>query len=360
MRKVVVGLSGGVDSSVSALLLKEAGYEVVGVSVLLNPESENPNSCCSISAIHIARRVAVKLGIPFYTVDYSGGFRRDIVGYFVREYSRGRTPNPCLFCNRDYKLKALFDFADDIGADFVATGHYVRKAVVEGVELLRRGPDFRKDQSYFLFRIPADWIPRFLFPVGGMSKEEVRDLALRHGLPTAKRPESQDLCFVHGDYRDFLKRAGVRGRPGRFIYRGEVVGYHTGAHNFTVGQRRGLGVSLGKRVYVKAIIGNDVILGDYEDVLVRRMRVMDVNWHYVPAEEFEAEVQVRAMARPRRARVVVVGDMADVEFYEPVFAPAPGQGAAFYLGDVLIGGGTIEMVPVSGSETARVEVSSTV
>ncbi len=330
------------DSSVAALLLKEAGYEVIGVSVLLNPEGGSPNSCCSISSIHIARRVAVKLGIPFHTLDYSEGFRRDVITYFVEEYRRGRTPNPCLICNRDYKLKALFVFAKEIGADFVATGHYVRKAHLSGVPLLRRGPDFRKDQSYFLFRIPREWIERFLFPVGEMGKEEVRKIALERGLPTARRPESQDLCFVGKDYRAFLKERGVEGRKGRFIYRGKVVGYHGGAHNFTVGQRRGLGVSVGRRVYVRAIVGDDVILGEYGDVMARRITVRDLNWHFLPGEEFEANVQVRASSRPGRGRVVVDGDTARVLLYDPLFAPAPGQGAAFYIGDVLVGGGTIE------------------
>ena len=340
--KVVVGLSGGVDSSVAALLLKEAGYEVVGVSVLLNPEGGNPNSCCSISALHLARRVAAKLDIPFHTLDYSEGFRREIITYFIDEYRRGRTPNPCLLCNRDYKLKALFDFADEIGADYVATGHYVRKTSISGVPLLRRGPDFRKDQSYFLFRIPREWIPRLLFPVGDMSKEEVRRMALERSLPTAKRPESQDLCFIKGDYRDFLKERGVEGRRGRFIYHGRVVGYHDGAHNFTVGQRRGLGVSVGRRVYVRAIVGDDVILGDLREVMARRITVKDLNWHLLPGREFEANVQIRASSRPGKGRVVVEGDTAQVLLYEPLFAPAPGQGAAFYIGDVLIGGGTIE------------------
>ncbi len=326
----------------AALLLKEAGYEVVGVSVLLNPEGDYPHSCCSISAIHFARRVAVKLGIPFYSIDYSEGFKRDVVGYFVREYARGRTPNPCLLCNREYKLKALFDFADEIGAYYVATGHYVRKALLGGVQLLRRGPDIRKDQSYFLFRIPREWIPRLLFPVGSMAKEEVRRIALEYGLPTAKRPESQDLCFVYGDYRDFLKERGVVSRPGRLIYRGKVVGYHSGVHNFTVGQRRGLGVALGKRVYVKAIVGGDVILGDYEEVMAEGIEVSSLNWHHLPGGRLKAKVQVRAMARPTEAEVEVEGDRAKVRFMEPVFAPAPGQGAAFYLDDVLLGGGTIE------------------
>jgi len=339
---VVVGLSGGVDSSVAALLLKEAGYEVVGVSVLLNPEEGNPNSCCSISALHIARRVAVKLGIPFHTVDHSKRFKEEIISYFVREYLEGRTPNPCLICNRDHKLKALFVFADEIGAEYVATGHYVRKGVLAGVQLLRRGRDLRKDQSYFLFRIPVAWIERFLFPVGDMDKREVRRLALEKGLPTARRSESQDLCFIKGDYRELLKEWKVKDRPGRFIYRGQVVGSHPGAHNFTVGQRRGLGISVGHRVYVRAIVGNDVVLGDYEDVMAKEMVVADLNWHHLPGEEFEALVQIRASAKPVPATVRLKGDRVKVTFHGRAFAPAPGQGAAFYRGDVLLGGGTIE------------------
>jgi len=337
-------LSGGVDSSVSALLLKEAGYEVIGASVILNPESDNPYSCCSISAVHLARRVAVKLGIPFHVLDYSEGFRRDIVGYFVSEYGRGRTPSPCLLCNRDYKLRALFSLADDVGARYVATGHYVRKGTLSGVQLLRRGKVLSKDQSYFLFRIPREWIGRLIFPVGDMGKEEVRRIAEERGLPTARRPESQNLCFVSGDYRDFLLERGLRPTPGRIIYRGEVVGTHGGIHNFTVGQRRGLGVSLGRRVYVRAIRGTDVILGDYDELLIRRVLVEDVNWHHLPGEEFEAHVQVRASSKARRATVRLLNgkDKVEVVFSDPPFAPAPGQGAAIYHGDLLLGGGTIE------------------
>jgi Predicted tRNA(5-methylaminomethyl-2-thiouridylate) methyltransferase, contains the PP-loop ATPase domain len=226
--RVIIGLSGGVDSSVSAYLLKLQGYEVITAYVLLYKESQNPYACCGLGSIQFARRVAIKLGLEFYEIDYSEGFKRDIVGYFIREYSRNRTPNPCLFCNRDYKIRALFDLAEKLKADFVATGHYVTKGIIHGVEVMRRGVDKKKDQSYFMFRIPREWIPRLLFPVGELTKEEVRKIALEANLPTARKPESQDLCFIDGDYRDFLIKHNVEPKGGRFIYKGRVVREHKG------------------------------------------------------------------------------------------------------------------------------------
>jgi tRNA (5-methylaminomethyl-2-thiouridylate)-methyltransferase len=342
--RVIVGLSGGVDSSVSAYLLKLQGYEVITAYVLLYKEAQNPYACCGLGSIQFARRVAIKLGLEFYEIDYSEGFKRDIVGYFIREYSRNRTPNPCLFCNRDYKIRALFDLAEKLKADFVATGHYITKGIIQGVEVMRRGVDKKKDQSYFMFRIPREWIPRLLFPVGELTKEEVRKIALEANLPTARKPESQDLCFIDGDYRDFLIKHNVEPKGGKFIYKGRVVGEHRGSFFYTVGQRRGLNVSLGKRVYVKGFENGDVILDDLEGVMAKAILVEDLNWHFFPGEEFEADVQVRAGIQTYKALVKVYENSAYVEFYEKAFAPTPGQGAAFYLGDLLLGGGTIEKV----------------
>lgn len=342
--KVVVGLSGGVDSSVAAYLLKEQGYEVIGATVLLYKEAKNPYACCSIGSAQLAKRVAIRLGIEFYELDYSEGFKRDIIGYFIREYAQNRTPNPCLLCNRDYKIKALFDFADEIGAEFVATGHYIRKGFYGGYELMMRGRDRKKDQSYFMFRIPKDWIPKLIFPVGDMTKEKVRELAFKVGLPTAKKPESQDLCFVDGDYRSFLIEKGLKPKTGRFIYKGRIVGTHRGTFYYTIGQRKGLNISLGKRVYVKAFKNGDIILDDIEGVMVKGIKASDLNWHYFPGNEFISDVQVRAGVSTKRAKVKVLNDYALIEFYEPQFAPTPGQGVAFYIDDYLIGGGTIEEV----------------
>jgi len=342
--KVIVGLSGGVDSSVSAYLLKEEGYEVIAAYVLLYKEAKNPYACCGLGSIQFARRVAIKLGLEFYELDHSEGFKRDIIGYFLREYSNNRTPNPCLFCNKDYKIRALFDLAENLGADFVATGHYITKGNFMGVEVMRRGFDRKKDQSYFMFRIPKDWIPRLLFPVGNLTKEEVREIAIRANLPTARKPESQDLCFVDGNYRDFLLRHEVKPKPGKFIYKGKVVGEHKGSFFYTVGQRKGLNVSLGKRVYVKEFGNGDVILDDLDGVMAKAILVGDLNWHFFPGEEFEAEVQIRAGTQAYRAFVKVSGDTALVEFHDRAFAPTPGQGAAFYFEDFLLGGGTIDRV----------------
>lgn len=343
--KVVVGLSGGVDSSVAAYILKEEGYEVIGASVVLYKESKNPYACCSIGSLQMARRVAVYLGIEFYELDYSDGFKRDVIGYFINEYARYRTPNPCLICNRDYKIKALFDLAYKIGADYVATGHYIRKTSYNGVELMMRGKDRNKDQSYFMFRIPSQWIKRLLFPVGNMTKSEVRNIALNAKLPTAKKPESQDLCFVDGDYRDFLLRMGLKPTEGRFLYKGRTVGIHKGAFFYTIGQRKGLNVSLGKRVYVKGFKNGDILLGDLDEVMMEEILVSDINWHYKPEGKIEVYVQVRAGSNAEKARIIQVENGVLVKFYKPVFAPTPGQGAAFYIDDILIGGGTIESSP---------------
>ncbi len=342
--KVVVGLSGGVDSSVAAYLLKEEGYEVIAAYVLLYKEAKNPYACCGLGSIRFAKMIAVKLGLEFYELDFSEGFKMDIIGYFLQEYSMNRTPNPCLFCNRDYKIKALFELAKNLNADFVATGHYITKGKINGFEVMRRGFHRMKDQSYFMFRIPKDWIPNLLFPVGNLTKEEVRKIALETNLPTARKPESQDLCFVDGDYRDFLLRQGLKPKPGRLIYKGKVVGEHRGSFFFTVGQRKGLNVSLGKRVYVKGFDNGDVILDDLEGIMAKAILVEDLNWHFFPGEEFDAEVQLRAGNQTHKAKVNVYGKSALVEFLERAFAPTPGQGAAFYLGDFLIGGGTIEKV----------------
>jgi len=297
-----------------------------------------------LGSIQFARRVAIKLGLEFYEIDYSEGFKRDIIGYFIREYSTNRTPNPCLFCNRDYKIRALFDLAEKLKAEFVATGHYITKGIIQGVEVMRRGIDKKKDQSYFMFRIPREWIPRLLFPIGELTKEEVRKIALEANLPTARKPESQDLCFTDGDYRDFLIKHNVEPKRGRFIYKGRVVGEHMGSFFYTVGQRKGLNVSLGKRVYVKGFENGDVILDDLEGVMAKAILVKDLNWHFFPGEEFEADVQLRAGIQTYKALVKVYKNSAYVEFYERAFAPTPGQGAAFYFGDLLLGGGTIEKV----------------
>ncbi len=343
--KVVVGLSGGVDSSVAAYMLKEEGYEVIGASVVLYKESKNPYACCSIGSLQMAKRVAMYLGIEFYELDYSDGFKRDVIGYFMNEYARCRTPNPCLICNRDYKIKALFDLADEIGADYVATGHYIRKGFYKGVELMMRGKDRNKDQSYFMFRIPSEWIRRLLFPVGNMSKAEVRSIALKVKLPTAKKPESQDLCFVDGNYRDFLLRMGLRPKEGRFLYKGKIVGTHKGAFFYTIGQRKGLNVSLGKRVYVKGFRNGDILLGDLEEIMLKEILVSNINWHYRPEGEIDAYVQIRAGSKAEKAKIMEFEDKVLVKFHKPVFAPTPGQGAAFYIDDFLIGGGTIESSP---------------
>ncbi len=350
MRKtVLVAMSGGVDSSVTAYLLREAGYEVVGAMMRFWPE-EPPKpslelqagraweSCCTPEAAYEARRVAELLGIPFYLLDYRETFAEEILQPFLKDYARGRTPNPCARCNTFVKFGALLKQARRLGLDYVATGHYVRR---EG-EALLRGVDPRKDQSYFLWGTPKEALPHLLFPVGGMTKAEVRALAEKAGLPTARKPESQNLCFVAGDLRSFLKER-LMPRPGPLVdaLTGEVVGEHQGASLYTIGQRKGLGLykpHLERYVVGIDPVANVVYVGRKEACLWQGLEGEEANLLAQPPEE--VEVQVRYRTPPVRARVESLSPLR-LRFLSPVFAVTPGQSAALYQGERLLGGAVI-------------------
>ncbi|TFU26418.1 tRNA 2-thiouridine(34) synthase MnmA [Thermus tengchongensis] len=351
MRKtVLVAMSGGVDSSVSAYLLKEAGYEVVGAMMRFWPE-EPPRptldiphkgraweSCCTPEAAYEARRVAEILDIPFYLLDYRETFEEEIIQPFLKDYAQGRTPNPCARCNTFVKFGALLKQAQRLGLDYVATGHYVRR---EG-EALLRGADPFKDQSYFLWGTSKEALPRLLFPVGELTKPEVRALAERAGLPTARKPESQNLCFVAGDLRVFL-RERLKVRPGPLVdaLTGEVVGEHQGASLYTVGQRKGLGLYKPHlERYVVAIDpeANVVYVGPREAALWLGLEGEEANLLAELPEE--VEVQVRYRTPPVRARVESLSPLR-LRFATPVFAVTPGQSAVFYQGERLLGGAVI-------------------
>jgi len=352
MTKVVVAMSGGVDSSVAAALLKEQGYDVVGMMLRLwsEPGKEESNRCCTPDSMAQARRVAAKLDIPFYVIDAKDVFKETVVQYFLDGYARGETPNPCLICNRQIRWTFLLEHALALGADFMATGHYVRIQKAEGGRMnLLRAVDRSKDQSYVLHVLNQEKLRRALFPVGDYPKTEIRAIAERFGLPTASRKDSQDLCFLAGeDYRNFLQRnAAEILQPGEILTReGRAVGTHTGLANYTIGQRKGLGLASPVPLYVlgKDSTTNSLIVGTQEELGSRELVARGVNWQSgeAPTEPFRAEVKIRYTAREAAALVTPIdGDRVRVEFDAPQRDITAGQAAVFFEGDRLIGGGII-------------------
>ncbi|HEX2994803.1 MAG TPA: tRNA 2-thiouridine(34) synthase MnmA [Anaerolineales bacterium] len=352
MTKVVVAMSGGVDSSVAAALLKEQGYDVIGMMLRLwsEPGKEDSNRCCTPDSMAQARRVAAKLDIPFYVVDAKNVFRETVVQYFLDGYARGETPNPCLLCNRQIRWTFLLDHALALGADYMATGHYVRiRRDERGKSELLRAVDRSKDQSYVLHVLNQEKLARALFPIGDYPKTEIRAIAEKHGLSTASRPDSQDLCFLAGeDYRNFLQRhAAEMLKPGGILRRdGSSVGEHNGLANYTIGQRKGLGVASPMPLYVlgKDAVTNMLIVGTRDELGSHELIARDVNWlsGEAPSGPFRAEVKIRYTAKEAEALVTPLeGDRAQVQFDAPQRDITAGQAAVFFQGDILIGGGII-------------------
>jgi tRNA-uridine 2-sulfurtransferase len=353
MTKVAVAMSGGVDSSVAAALLKEQGYEVIGMMLRLwsEPGREDSNRCCTPDSMAQARRVSAILDIPFYVIDAKDVFRETVVEYFLEGYARGETPNPCLICNRKIRWTFLLDHALALSADFMATGHYARRMKDEvGRVKLLRAVDQSKDQSYVLHVLNQEKLKHALFPIGGYTKPEIRQIAEKHGLPTASRKDSQDLCFLAGeDYRNFIKRnAAEMLQPGEIVRRdGRSLGGHTGLANYTIGQRKGLGVASPVPLYVlgKNAAENTLIVGTQEELGSLELTAHDVNWvgGETPLEPFRAQVKIRYTAKEAEASVTPVGtDLVRVLFDAPQRDVTAGQAAVFYQGDVLIGGGIIQ------------------
>jgi tRNA-specific 2-thiouridylase len=351
MDNVVVAMSGGVDSSVAAVLLKEQGYDVIGMMLRLwsEPGKEDSNRCCTPDSMAQARRVAAKLDIPFYVIDAKDVFRETVVEHFLEGYARGETPNPCLICNRQIRWTFLLDHALALGADYMATGHYVRKQTLNGIHQLLRAVDRNKDQSYVLHVLTQEKLRHALFPVGDYPKPEIRAIAEKHRLPTASRKDSQDLCFLAGDdYRNFLIRnAAHMLEPGEIVTRdGRVMGRHSGLPNYTIGQRKGLGIASPVPLYVlsKDAATNTVIVGTQDELGSSELTARDVNWvsGNAPDDPFQAEVKIRYTAREAEALVTPInGNRAQVRFDAPQRDITAGQAAVFYQGEVMLGGGII-------------------
>ena len=354
MSRVLMAMSGGVDSSVAAALLVEAGHEVVGVTMKTFCYSGTPDhgkTCCGLDGIADARRVAVQLGIPHYVYDVEDAFTRDVIDDFVSEYARGRTPNPCVRCNQNTKFRDLLARGRALECDRIASGHYVRARHVDGRTEILRGTDRAKDQSYFMWGLPAEMLPSLLFPLGELTKPEVRDRAAALGLPTATKPESQEICFVPtGDYRDLLRaRLGERHpalERGPLVDRtGRVLGEHSGYAGFTVGQRRGLGGGFAEPMYVIEVRPRtrEVVVGPREELDTDLVEVGELNWLAAgpPEPGGHVRVQLRYRAPDVEAVVGERGDSLVLELAEPHAAVTPGQSAVVYEGERVLGGGRI-------------------
>jgi tRNA-specific 2-thiouridylase len=351
--RIVVAMSGGVDSSVTAALLAEAGHEVIGLSMQLYDQREGEvsfGSCCTLDDLHDARRVAAAIGIPHYIVNLERRFHDEVVTNFVQEYLRGRTPLPCAHCNSGLKFDALVERAAGLGADAVATGHYARVERDDHRFVLRRGVDAAKDQSYFLFSLTQAQLSHAQFPLGELVKPDVREMARVRGLPVAEKRDSQEICFVpNNDYAAFVSRqAGDAVRPGVIVdTTGRVVGTHDGVHRFTIGQRKGLRLSVGAPLYVTAIDADHakVVVGTREALERTTLVAAGVNWiaGTAPSSTIRASVQIRSRHIAAPAAVTAVSAVsARVEFDTPQSAITPGQAAVFYEGDTVVGGGWID------------------
>jgi tRNA-specific 2-thiouridylase len=351
--RVIVGMSGGVDSSAAAALLLEQGYDVVGITLKLWPQdcmARAEDKCCGPQAVADARSVCYKLGIPFYLIDEAETFQEQVIRYFAEEYKAGRTPNPCVMCNEKLKFGALLDRARQLGGEHIATGHFARlERRPDGRTLLKKGHDARKDQSYFLFSLRQNQLARALFPLGEKTKEDTRQAARQRGLKTADKEESMEICFVPDkDYGKFLSATHLAQRHrGEIVdLQGRVLGHHEGIEFYTIGQRKGLGLSTPKPLYVVELDAarNRVVVG--EDAALERaeFRVRNCNW--IPFDEPPGEMRVAAKIRynhPGTPATVQAraGGEAKVTLHTPQRAITPGQACVFYDGDLVVGGGWI-------------------
>lgn len=338
--RVLLAMSGGVDSSAAAVLLREQGYEVAGVVLKMSPAHGQ--------TVEDAKTAASQLGIPLFVKDMTAEFDREVVSYFAAEYRRGRTPNPCVVCNPKLKFKALLDTANAEGCDWIATGHYAGLRRENGVTYLTKGENLERDQSYMLCRLGQDVLSRLMLPLSHLPKPEVRKIAEKAGLSCAQKPDSQEICFIpDNDYARFIEERLGKSEPGEFISpEGLPCGTHQGIIHYTIGQRKGLGIALGRPIFVKAIdpATNRVYLADAADSFEEEVFLTDLSCTFPDSihSGMEAEVKIRSRANPAKATLTLESGLVRVRFAEPQRAPAPGQTAAIYQGDVVLGGGFIK------------------
>ena len=355
MQKVVIGMSGGVDSSVAASLLKKQGYDVVGVTMQIWQDEadyvqEENGGCCGLSAVDDARRVANQLEIPYYVMNFKDSFKHNVIDYFIQDYLEGKTPNPCIACNRYVKWESLLKRSLDIGADYIATGHYARIVQLEnGRYALKKSATAAKDQTYALYNLTQHQLAHTLMPVGEYTKDQIREMAKEINLRVANKPDSQEICFIpDNDYAGFIKETtGLEIQPGNFVdMEGNVIGQHKGIIHYTVGQRKGLNLSLGKPAFVVEIRPetNEVVIGDNQDVFHDTLYAEKLNFMSIPDLEGKLKVigKIRYSHQGEPCTIEKVGDdLVKVVFDEPVRAITPGQAVVFYDGDIVVGGGTI-------------------
>ena len=354
-KKVVVGMSGGVDSSVAAYLLKEQGYDVIGVTMQIwqdesQEQIEDNGGCCGITAVDDARRVAMQLDIPYYVMNFKNEFKKNVIDYFTDEYIHGRTPNPCIACNRHVKWESLLKRSLEIGTDCIATGHYARIAQLEnGRYAIRNSVTAKKDQTYALYSLTQEQLSHTLMPVGDYNKDEIRAIAEKIGIQVAHKPDSMEICFVpDNDYAGFITReTGYVSRPGNFVdLHGNILGTHKGIIHYTVGQRKGLGLAMGHPVFVVAIRPetNEVVIGENDDVFSTKLYANNIN--LMSVDKIEEPIRARAKIRYSHEGADCTIRMADDGLLECVFdekqrAVTPGQALVIYDGDYVLGGGTI-------------------
>ncbi len=346
-KKVLLGMSGGVDSSVSALLLKNEGFEVVGVTMELFAGS----SCCNINTYLDAKNVCKSIGIPHFTIDYKNEFKKYVIDDFINCYKNCKTPNPCIECNKFMKFGLMYEKAKELGCNYIATGHYAKTEYSEkyGRWVLKKSNAGKKDQSYVLWNIPKDLIEHVLFPLADFeTKDEIRAIARENNLKVANKPDSEDICFVpDGNYKKFLENnSDIKPKNGNIVNsKGEVLGIHSGLYNYTIGQRKGLGISYKVPLFV---IGfnpskNEVIVGEERELFTKQAYVKDINLLLFDRieEELEVDVKTRYSSKMAKATIIQEDDIIKINFKEPQRAVTPGQSAVFYIDDIVVGGGKI-------------------